>query len=142
VRLFDGLAFNYAIAGTDGHARKFSLLLSGPDTVLAPLYDLNSALPYTRPWGKRFDSVRKLQSSFVLGSTDAFTRVSAPDWLAVGAHLGIGGDEAVERVRSIIKRVPEAFDEASSCVAREAGLSLDFDWAAAFSGLCEASAFR
>jgi len=141
-RLFDGLAYNYAIAGTDGHARNFSLLLSGPDVALAPLYDLNSALPYTRPWGKRFDSVRRLHSSFVLGSTDAFTRVSAADWLAVGEHLGIGGDEAVERLRSIIKRVQEAFDEASSGVAREAGLSRDFDWAAAFSGLREASAFR
>jgi len=31
MRLFDALAFNYAIAGTDGHARNFSLLLSGPD---------------------------------------------------------------------------------------------------------------
>lgn len=141
-RLFDGLAYNYAIAGTDGHARNFSLLLSGPDVALAPLYDLNSALPYTRPWGKRFESVGKLHSSFVLGSTDAFTRVSAADWFAVGEHLGIGGDEAVERVRSIITRVPEAFDEASSDVAQEAGLSLEFNWAAAFSGLREASAFR
>lgn len=141
-RLFEALVYNYAIAGTDGHARNFSLLLSGPDAVLAPLYDLNSALPYTRPWGKRFDSVRQLHSSFVLGSTDAFTRVNAADWLAVGEHLGIGGEGAVERVRSIITRVPEAFDAASHEVARESGLSVDFDWAPAFSGLHQASAFR
>jgi len=141
-RLLDALAYNYAIAGTDGHARNFSLLLSGPDAVLAPLYDLNSALPYTRPWGKRFDSVRKLHSSFVLGSTDAFTRVSAVDWLAVGEHLGIGGEAAVERVRSIITRVPESFDAAAHEVARESGLSVEFDWAAALGGLRQASAFR
>lgn len=141
-RLFDALAYNYAIAGTDGHARNFSLLLSGPDVAQAPLYDLNSALPYTRPWGKRFDSVRKLHSSFVLGSTDTWTRVGVADWRAAGEYLGIGGEAAVERVRSIITRVPEAIDAASREVARESGLSVDFDWAAAFSGLHQARAFR
>lgn len=142
VRLFDGLAFNYAIAGTDGHARNYSLLLSGPDAVLAPLYDLNSALPYTRPWGKRFDSVRKVHASFVLGSTDAFTRVRAADWRAVGQQLGIGGDAAVERVTSMVTRVPEAFDTASKDVSREAALPLDFDWGAALSGLRDSSALK
>jgi serine/threonine-protein kinase HipA len=141
VRLFDGLAFNFAIAGTDGHARNFSLLLSGPDAALAPLYDLNSALPYTRPWGRRFDSVRKLHSSFVLGTTDAFTRVNAADWRVVGEYLGIGGDAAVERMASIITRVPEAIEAASSEVAQEAGLPMTFDWSAALNGLREASAF-
>ncbi|MFM7145455.1 MAG: HipA domain-containing protein [Actinomycetales bacterium] len=140
-RLFEALAYNYAIAGTDGHARNFSLLLSGPDAALAPLYDLNSALPYTRPWGRRFDSVRKLHSSFVLGSTDAFNRVSAADWIAVGTHLGFGGEAAVERARSIIARVPEAFDTASREVARESGLSIGFDWASALSDLHRVSAF-
>lgn len=118
------------------------MLLSGPEAVLAPLYDVNSALPYTRPWGKRFDSVRKLHSSFVLGSTDAFTRVGAADWRAVGEVLGIGGDVAIERVTSIVTRVPEALDAASDEVGREAGLSLEFDWRAALSGLREASALR
>jgi len=133
-RLFDGLAFNYAIAGTDGHARNFSLLLSGPDAVLAPLYDLNSALPYTKPWGKRFDSVRKLHSSFVLGATDAFTRVDVADWQAVGEHLGIDGDMALDRVVSLVTRVPDAFATASREVAQESSLTLAFDWEAAFVG--------
>lgn len=141
LRLFDALAFNYAIAGTDGHARNFSLLLSGPDAVLAPLYDLNSALPYTRPWGKRFDSASKLHSSFVLGSTDAFTRVGVDDWQTVGSYLGLDGDAALDRVRSMVVRVPEAFEAASNAVASEAGLSMDFDWRAALSGLRAAGAF-
>lgn len=134
LRLFDALAFNCAIAGTDGHARNVSLLLSGPDAALAPLYDLNSALPYTRPWGRRFDAVRQLHSSFVLGSTDAFPRVSAADWRSVGEHLGIGGEVAVERVRSIVRRVPEALVSATDEVTREAGSSAPFDWGAALDG--------
>ena len=140
-RLFDGLAFNYAIAGTDGHARNFSLLLSGPDAVLAPLYDLNSALPYTRPWGKRFDSVRRLHSSFVLGSTDALTRVDLEDWRSVGEHLGIDGDVAVDRVASILTRVPDAFVTASHEVAQESALTSAFDWEAAFVGYQKACSF-
>ena len=140
-RLLDALAFNYAIAGTDGHARNFSLLLAGPDVILAPLYDLNSALPYTRPWGKRFDSVRKLHSSFVLGSTDAFTRVSAADWRTVAEHLGLDGDAALERVASILKHVPDALIAASREVALESGLEIVFDWEAAFAGYRDACRF-
>lgn len=140
-RLLDALAFNYAIAGTDGHARNFSLLLSGPDVVLAPLYDLNSALPYTRPWGKRFDSVTKLHSSFVLGSTDAFTRVDAADWRTVGDHLGLDGDVAVERVASFMKQVPDALVAASRQVALESALEVAFDWEAALAGYHEACRF-
>jgi serine/threonine-protein kinase HipA len=140
-RLLDALAFNYAIAGTDGHARNFSLLLSGPDVVLAPLYDLNSALPYTRPWGQRFDSVRKLHSSFVLGSTDAYTRVTAADWRTVAEYLGLDGDAAVARVALIVTQVPEALAAASHQVALESGLELDFDWEAALAGYQEACHF-
>ena len=40
------LAFNWLMGGTDAHAKNFSLLLSGPQVRLAPLYDLVSAFPY------------------------------------------------------------------------------------------------
>jgi|688.fasta_scaffold175321_2 serine/threonine-protein kinase HipA len=140
-RLLDALAFNYAIAGTDGHARNFSLLLSGPDVVLAPLYDLNSALPYTRPWGKRFDSVRKLHSSFLLGSTDAFTRVGAADWRTLGDHVGLDVDVALERVAWFVKQVPDALVAASRQVVLESGLEVAFDWEAALAGYREACRF-
>ena len=45
-RLFQALAFNFVIAGTDAHAKNFSLLLSHRGARLAPLYDLASYLPY------------------------------------------------------------------------------------------------
>ncbi len=141
-RLFDALAFNYAIAGTDGHARNFSLLLSGPDATLAPLYDLNSALPYTRPWGKRFDSVRKLHSSFILGSTDAFTRLTALDWKAVAGQLAIPDVEAIERVSLLLTQAPDAFARSAEEVRKESGLDLDFNWQASFADYNEALKFN
>ena len=42
----DALAFNWLVVGTDAHARNYSLLHSRTATRLAPLYDLNSYLPY------------------------------------------------------------------------------------------------
>ncbi|WP_163274643.1 HipA domain-containing protein, partial [Enterobacter hormaechei] len=46
-RLFDALAFNYFIGGTDAHAKNYSLLIdSGGMARLAPLYDISSALAY------------------------------------------------------------------------------------------------
>ena len=43
----DALGFNWLIAGTDAHAKNYSLLLAeGPNVRLAPLYDIASMLPY------------------------------------------------------------------------------------------------
>lgn len=47
VRQFiDALIWNWVIGGTDAHAKNYSLLLSGRDIRVAPLYDIASALPY------------------------------------------------------------------------------------------------
>lgn len=42
----DAVVFNWLIVGTDAHARNYSLLHTRTATRLAPLYDLNSYLPY------------------------------------------------------------------------------------------------
>jgi len=46
---FDALALNWLIAGTDAHAKDFSILISvGAQVRLAPLYDIASILPYAQ----------------------------------------------------------------------------------------------
>ncbi|WP_245343949.1 HipA domain-containing protein [Bradyrhizobium japonicum] len=43
----DALGFNWLIAGTDAHAKNYSLLLAGgPHVRLAPLYGIASILPH------------------------------------------------------------------------------------------------
>ncbi|HEY0691385.1 MAG TPA: HipA domain-containing protein [Kribbella sp.] len=42
----DALVWNWVIAGTDAHAKNYSLLLLGNQVRLAPFYDVASALPY------------------------------------------------------------------------------------------------
>jgi len=49
------------IAGTDAHAKNYSLLLSGPQVRLAPLYDVASILPYDE-----FD-LRKVKLAMKIG---------------------------------------------------------------------------
>lgn len=44
------LFFNYLIGAPDGHAKNYSMLLdAAPQPLLAPLYDVASMLPYSRP---------------------------------------------------------------------------------------------
>ena len=45
-RFADALIWNWLIAGTDAHAKNYSLLLAEDQVRLAPLYDVASALPY------------------------------------------------------------------------------------------------
>jgi len=44
-RFVDALAVNWLIAGTDAHAKNYSILLAPGQTRLAPLYDVASSLP-------------------------------------------------------------------------------------------------
>lgn len=116
-RFFDALAFSFAIANTDGHAKNYSLLVPGLHATLAPIYDVASALPYTRPFGKRFDSVRKLHSAFRHGKQSAFTRMSIGDWEAVAAHLGMTQVEAIDRLSMILRKAPSAMEQAGDALA-------------------------
>jgi serine/threonine-protein kinase HipA len=46
-RFVDAPAFNWLIAGTDAHAKNYSLLIGAEGRArLAPLYDIASILPY------------------------------------------------------------------------------------------------
>ena len=122
-RFLDALAFNYAIASTDGHAKNYSLLLAAGNATLAPLYDVNSALPYTRPYGRRYDSARKLHGAFHIGRTDAFTRVEARDWGTVAKQLDLDPERVIGRVREILARTPEVVEAASNDVLSRAQLA-------------------
>lgn len=67
-RFLGAALFNVLIGGTDAHAKNFSILWDrGPAMRLAPLYDLNSILPYVRPRGRDYDWQR-VRSSMRIGN--------------------------------------------------------------------------
>jgi serine/threonine-protein kinase HipA len=106
VRSFaDALIWNWIIAGTDAHAKNYSLLLSGPQVRLAPLYDVASALPYGT-------HEKKLRFAMKIGRDyDVFPRYNR--WPEAAKELGLDGDRLTERVRELAAAAPDAFSAAS-----------------------------
>ena len=104
-RFADGLIWNWIVAGSDAHAKNYSLLLAGREVRLAPLYDITSGLPYWRD--------RKLGMAMKLDDGYAMFACRDP-WLAAAGRLGMDPDELHERVLDLCDRAPQAFSEASA----------------------------
>jgi serine/threonine-protein kinase HipA len=104
-RFFDALAWNWLIAGTDAHAKNYSLMLSGGDVRLAPLYDVASALPYGT-------HERKLRFAMKIGG-DYGVYPRHNTWPVVAKDLGLDVAVALDRVLALAQRAPDAFAEAA-----------------------------
>jgi serine/threonine-protein kinase HipA len=105
-RFADALAWNWLVAGTDAHAKNYSLLLSGTQVRFAPLYDIASALPYGV-------HERKLRLAMKLGGDYAvFPRRNT--WRRAARELRLDADVLVERVRELAAVVPDAFASAAA----------------------------
>ena len=105
-RFIDALAWNWLIAGTDAHAKNYSLLLAGNDVRLAPLYDVASALPYGI-------HEKKLRLAMKLGGHyDGFTYRNP--WPRTAEELGVDANRLTDRVADLAARAPDAFADAAA----------------------------
>jgi serine/threonine-protein kinase HipA len=105
-RFADALIWNWLIAGTDAHAKNYSVLLAGNQVRLAPLYDIASALPYGT-------HERKLRLAMKIGSSyDVFLQRNR--WPDAARELGLDADALVERARELARITPDAFADAAS----------------------------
>lgn len=96
-------AFNWLIAGSDAHAKNFSLLIaSGGRVRLAPLYDLASALPYTK-----IDQGR-LRLAMKLGGEYRLRQLGVRHWRRLAHDLRLDGDALVARVAAMADAIPDA----------------------------------
>ncbi len=105
-RFFDALAWNWLIAGTDAHAKNYSLLLAGGEVRFAPLYDVASALPYGV-------HERKLRFAMKIGG-DYRVYTHYNTWKAAAQDLGVDTDHALDRVLRLTELVSAAFAEAAA----------------------------
>lgn len=105
-QFFDALVWNWLIGGTDAHAKNYSLLLSGEQVRLAPLYDIASALPYGT-------HERKLRLAMKIGG-DYSVYPHRNNWGKAAAEIGIDADIAFHRVRELAGIVTEVFAEAAA----------------------------
>lgn len=104
-RFADALAWNWLIAGTDAHAKNYSLLLAGRLVQLAPLYDMASLLPYG-------DLERKMRLAMKIGGKyDVY--LADNTWRRAAVDLGLPGDELEARVVELATYAPDAFSTAA-----------------------------
>lgn len=97
------LAFNWLVAGTDAHAKNYSLLFGGGGRIrLAPLYDLASALPYDDM------DPQRLRSAMKIGGKYRLRDISRRQWVKLAAELRLGVDEVLAGVESMAGRMPDA----------------------------------
>jgi serine/threonine-protein kinase HipA len=105
-RLLDALAWNWLIAGTDAHAKNYSLLLAAGEVRLAPLYDVASVLPYGI-------HEKKLRLAMKIGgSYDVFPYRNT--WPRAAQDLGLDPERVLERVADLAARAPDAIADAAS----------------------------
>ncbi len=105
-RFLDALIWNWLVAGTDAHAKNYSLLLSGGDVRLAPLYDIVSALPYDK-------HERELKFAMKIGG-DYRVYPHRNTWDKAATDLGLNADAVLERVVRLATIAPDAFSDAAN----------------------------
>jgi serine/threonine-protein kinase HipA len=103
----DAIGFNWLIAGTDAHAKNYSLLLGGGPLVrLAPLYDVASILPYDE-----FD-MQKLKLAMKVGGEYKLSLIGLRHWQKFARETRLNADELIARLGSMAKQLPEEADDA------------------------------
>lgn len=103
----DAIAFNWLVAGTDAHARNYSLLHTRTSTRLAPLYDLNSFLPYA--------TERPFHLAMKVGYTERDpARISARHWDELARDCAVDPDTTLERVNALAERLLAAVDDVTT----------------------------
>jgi serine/threonine-protein kinase HipA len=96
------LAFNWSIAGTQAHAKNYSLLLAAGGRVrLAPLYDLASALPYPGL------ELQRIRLAMKIGSTYRIRDIRGRHWRGLCQSLRIDEDETIDRIERMAGNISD-----------------------------------
>lgn len=102
----DALIWNWLIAGTDAHAKNYSVLLAAGDVRLAPLYDIASALPYGT-------HERKLRMAMKVGGD--YDLVALRDrWSRAAIEWDLDRESLASRVSFLASAAPDAFAAAAA----------------------------
>jgi serine/threonine-protein kinase HipA len=97
----DAIAFNWLIAGTDAHAKNYSLLLGQSGVVrLAPLYDLASILPYPTV------DLSKVKLAMKVGGEYRLRNIGLRHWQRLATELRIDDAKLIDRIRTLAQAIP------------------------------------
>lgn len=102
------LALSWLIAGTDAHAKNYSLLLGEQRRVrLAPLYDLGSVLLHPE-----LES-RKVKLAMKIGGKYLLDQIGLRQWIKLASELRLNQDQLVATLRSMADMVPDGAADVS-----------------------------
>ena len=114
-RFADALAWNWIIAGTDAHAKNYSLLLDRRDVRLAPIYDISSVLPYLGQRGPDSEIVQERRMRMAMKVGGDYRLVPPRNtWRAAATDLGLPPDDLLARVSKLAEAAPSAFAAAAA----------------------------
>lgn len=95
-RFVDAMAFHWLIAGTDAHARDYSLLIGAAGRGrLAPVYDIAGAPPYGNLDPQRLKLAMKIGGEYRLRD------VGVRQWRKSAVELGLDPDRVLARVAEL-----------------------------------------
>ncbi len=99
----DALVLNWAIVGTDAHAKNYSLLLQAGSVRLAPLYDLVSVVPYPR-----HVSLRKAKLSMRVGREYLAWKLGKRHWEDLADQSNLDRAPVLQRAGELLDAIPQA----------------------------------
>lgn len=98
------LAFNYLVAGIDGHGKNYSFLMAGSAVRLAPFYDLISAHGIWEPERVAFDA----RMAMKYGREYRLRKIDGRNLVRTADDLGMDRAAFLDIVTSVAKGLPEA----------------------------------
>ena len=114
---FGAIAFNWVIAGTDAHAKNYSLLIGRGGAVrLAPLYDIASFLPYAGT------GLRKLKLAMAVGGKYRLHEIGVHAWSKHALQNGRDAEAQRSELRVFCTKLPDLAADVAKRV-KKAGLS-------------------
>jgi serine/threonine-protein kinase HipA len=99
----DALALNWAIAGTDAHAKNYSLLITADSVRLAPLYDVVSVLPYSS-----WIPYRRAKLAMRVDREYLIWKIRARHWEGLAQRCELDVAPFLERVGGLLAAIPAA----------------------------------
>ena len=109
------LIYNYLIAGTDGHAKNFGMLISSQGQFrLTPLYDIVSILPYQH-------QAKKLKLAMKVGGEYLLWKITSERWKKAAKEWGFDEDLVIDQIRKMASELPDAAQGARQKVAELIG---------------------
>lgn len=112
-RFFEANLYNFVIAGTDAHAKNYSVLLGSDGVDLAPFYDIQSIL------GHEDIHEREIRLAMSIKGHYLAWEIRAREVGLAAEEIGLDSEWATARVRQLARHAPAALSDAvSACGVR------------------------